>query len=298
MKWKIDHVPVFVAVVEKNGITAAANALGIPKSTVSTALTRLEDALGLKLIERDSRNLRVTSEGETFYRHSLSIVEQVHEADAVMAGHTAVPSGRLTVALPPAFCQEILAPRLNEFSELFPEVELDLHITAHGLEMIRDQVDIALVVGPLEDSELISRTLISGTLAWVTSPAYLPHIPGIRRLQDITEHIQLCEKRYALARLPVHIEGKPGHIDLLNGVSHVNDPLVVRRAVVNGAGVSLLPSHYCREQLNDGSLVKVFEHIEFDISSSKLTMIYPSRRLISPRVRSFMEFISEVCADL
>ena len=106
MRWTIDDVPVFVAVVDQNGVTAAARALGMPKSTVSKALSRLEEALGLRLIERNSRNLRVTGEGETFYRQAVLIMEQVREADAAMAGLNAVPSGRLVAALPPALCQD------------------------------------------------------------------------------------------------------------------------------------------------------------------------------------------------
>lgn len=298
MKWKIDDVPIFVAVVEQNGITAAANVLNIPKSTVSTAISRLEQGLGLRLIERDSRNLRITSEGETFYRRGLMIVEQVRETDAAMAGHTAVPSGRLSVAIPPAFGQEILAPQLTRFRELYPEIDLDLHITTHGIELIRDQVEVAVVVGPLEDSELISKTLVSSRLLWITSPGYAAHLDDTVSGTGITRHVQICEKRYGLARAPVHIDGQSSHIDLLHGVAHVNNPLVVRQAVMNGSGVSLLPAHYCREQLRDGSLIEVFENIEFDLSASKLTAIYPSRRLVSPRVRVFMQFLGEICRDL
>ncbi|GAB4260223.1 MAG: LysR family transcriptional regulator [Pararhodobacter sp.] len=298
MKWKIDDVPIFVAVVEKNGISAAATALGMPKSTVSTAISRLEHGLGLRLIERDSRNIRVTGEGEAFYRRCLRIVEQVREADAAMAGHTAVPAGLLKVALPPAFCQEILAPRLARFRALFPGVDLDLYITTHGIEMIRDQVDVAIVVGPLEDSELIARPLITGPLIWVSSPDYAPRVRDALGARDICQHVQICERRYGVSRLPVHIDGKAAHLDLSRGLTHVNDPLVVRRAVMSGAGISLLPRHYCREQLSDGSLIAVCTHVTFDLSASRLTAIYPSRQFMPPRVRVFLEFLQEICAQV
>ena len=297
MKWKLDDIPKFVAVVENNGITAAATALGLPKSTVSNAISRLEEALRLKLIERDSRNVRVTSEGDAFYRHALSIVEQAQEADAAMAGHTASPTGRLTVAIPPAFCEEILAPNLAAFRTLYPDVELDLIITTHGLEMIRDQADVAIVVGPLEDSELISKTLIAAPLKWVTSPSYARRLTATPGLTDLVRHIHLCEKRYALAQVPVHVDGKAMQLDLSHGVTKVNNPLIVRKAVINGAGLSILPAHYCAQQLADGTLVEVCRHITFDIAASKLTTIYPSRRLLSPRVRVFVEFLSDICRD-
>lgn len=202
------------------------------------------------------------------------------------------------MAIPPAFGQEILAPQLARFSDLYPAVDVDLHITTHGIELIRDQVDVAVVVGPLEDSELISKTLISGRLLWVTSPDYAAGLDGIRHGQDITRHIQICEKRYGLARFPVHVDGQSTHIDLMHGITHVNHPLVVRQAIMAGAGVSLLPAHYCCEQLAAGSLIEVFTNIAFDQTASKLTAIYPSRSLVSPRVRVFVEFISEICRKM
>lgn len=296
MKWRIDDVPVFVAVVEQNGISAAAEALGMAKSTVSTALSRLEQGLGLRLLDRNSRAMRITSEGETFYRHAVRIVDQVREADATAAGLSAEPAGRLTAALPPAFSQEIFAPRFGEFRARHPLVELDLVVTGHGIELLRDQVDAAIVVGPQEDSELISKMLISGSLIWVARPDFVSTLDANASPDDLRAQIQICEKRYAKARMPVHVNGQPTHIDLQRGITHVNDPLVVRRAVLNGAGVSLLPRHYCREQIADGSLVEICRHVTFDIAASTLTLVYPHRRLVSPRLRAFIAFVTEICA--
>jgi len=294
-RWNIDDVPVFVEVVERNGITAAARALGMPKSTVSTAVSRLEQGLGLRLLDRNSRNLRVTNEGETFFRQAQLIMEQVREANAVMAGMNAVPSGQLTVALPPAFCEEIVAPRLASFHAAYPALQLEILITPYGAGLLRQQAEIAVVVGPLEDSELISRTLISGPLTWVASPGYLlSHHIG-EEIEEIRSHIQICETRYGLGRMPVRVDGAATHIDLLRGITHVNDPLVVRRAVLDGAGLSLLPRHYCREQIEDGSLVELCRHVSFDVSASTLTVVYPSRRLLSPRVRAFLTFLTDAC---
>lgn len=296
MKWRIDDVPVFVAVVDQNGITPAARMLGMPKSTVSTAITRLEQGLGLRLIERSSRALRVTPDGEAFYRQAQLIMDQVREADATAAGLSAEPMGRLTAALPPAFTQEIFAPRLGEFRARHPGVELELVVTGHGAEMLRDTVDVAVVVGPQADSELVSRVLIGGPLVWIASPDYLAHHRIGPNLDDLRRHIQLCETRYGLARMPVHIGGQSTHIDLARGIVHVNDPLAVRRAVMHGAGVSLIPHRYSRDQIADGSLVEVAPHITFDAAAAKLSVLYPHRRLVSPRLRVFIDFLSEICA--
>ena len=295
MKWQLNDLPVFIAVLEQGGVSAAARTLGLSKSGVSVVLTRLEQSLALRLLDRSTRSLRVTVEGEAFYRQALLIMEQAREADAMMAGLGAAPSGKLTVALPPAFCHEMVAPRLASFRQRYPEVHLEMVVTSNGAALVRESADLAVVVGALEDSELVSRTLLSSALIWVTSPAWLAtHTLG-ETLPEICAQVQICETRYGLRRFPMHVDGEPGHLDLTRGITHVNNPLVVRSVVLGGGGVSVLPRHYCVQQLADGSLVEVLPHIRFDLAASRLTVVYPGRKLQSPRVRAFLEFLVEIC---
>jgi DNA-binding transcriptional LysR family regulator len=294
MKWNLDDLPVFLAVVEQAGISAAARMLGAPKSTVSAALARLESGLGLRLLNRSSRSLRLTAEGEAFFRQAQRIVEQAREADALMAGLGSVPSGRLTVALPPAFSHDLVAPRLMDFRARYPAVELEIVVTSQGASLVRDEVDLAVVVGPLEDSELVSRTLLEPELIWVASPRWLRDHPLGATLDAIRAQVQICETRYAQRRLALQVNGEDAHIDLSRGVIKVNHPLVVRRVVLDGGGVSLLPRPYCDELLAQGLLVRVLQHIGFAQAGSRLTAVYPSRRLQSPRVRVFLDFLVEL----
>lgn len=297
MKWKIDDVPVFRAVVESAGISAAAEALGMPKSTVSTAISRLEQDLGIRLLDRNTRRMRLTGEGETFYRHCLLIMEQVDEADALMAGLTAMPAGRLTVALPGAFSQEILAPRLHEFRRRYPRVELDLIVTGHPVDVLRDQLDLAIVVGAQTDSELTQKTLLAGRLVWIASPDYLADTELGEGVDDLLAHIAICETRYALPRMPVRVSGEPAALSLASGVMRANDPVTVREAVLRGAGISFLPDRYCTQHLRRGELVEVFPNIQFEMSAATLSAVFPSRRLMSARLRVFLEFLEEVCRE-
>ena len=163
MKWNLDDIPVFLAIIERGGVSAAANTFGMPKSTVSTTLTRLEQDLGLRLIDRSSRSLRITAEGEVFYRQAQQIMEQALATDSLMADLGSVAKGRLKVALPPAFSEEFVASHLLDFRQQHPEIDLEIVITSQGAELIRDQVDIAVVVGDLEDSELV-LTFDSGAI--------------------------------------------------------------------------------------------------------------------------------------
>ena len=298
MQWSIDDVPIYIAVVEHNSLSAAARHLDISKSTVSKSLNRLEQALGIRLLERNSRNIRITSDGEVFYRHALLILEQVSEADAVMSGLTSTPSGKLVVALPMAFARECVAPRLGEFRQAYPRIDLEIIISSLPVDIIRDQIDVAVVVGSLNDSELIVKKLYESRLMWVASPDYAATRPLGASPEELLSHIQLCEKRYGLSQFPIRIKDQHRHLDLSRNITHVNDPIFVREAVMNGAGISPLPNQYCEKHIAKGQLVQVYRHIGFDASASELSAIYPSRRLRSNKTRVFIDFLVDICEQL
>ena len=299
MGWNIDDVPVFVAVVEQKGVSAAAAHLNMPKSTVSKAVTRLEDALGLRLFDRNSRTVTVTRDGEVFYRHAQSILEQVREASAVMAGLTSEPSGRLVAAVPMAFGREIVAPHLVAFRRRYPKVALELVITGQAPDLIRDQIDLAVVVGELSDSELIVKPLYKGDLVWVASADYAAaHALADLLPEAMPSHIHICEKRYAGGRLPMRVAGRKADLILNRDLMLANDPISVREAVAGGCGVSFVPRQYCRKHLESGALVEVFPQARFELSASTLSAVYPSRRLLSNKTRAFLDFLTGICACL
>lgn len=295
MKWALDDVPMFMAIVDQGGISAAAEALGRPKSTLSTALTRLEQAVGIKLIERTSRRMRLTPEGETFHAQCALIMDQVAEADAIMTGLTAQPSGSLSVALPEAFCQEILAPQLPGFHARHPKIELDLTVNNRPVDLLAEGYDLAIVVGEQPDSTLGQRVLMGGRLIWVTTPDYsLRH--GLEDdTEDLPRHIQICEKRYALRQVPVTVNGHHQSLAIPRTAIRLNNPIAVRAAILNGGGVSFLPERYCKSQIATGQLIEIARHIAFDMSAATLSAIFPSRRLMSGRTRVFLDFLTEIC---
>lgn len=295
MAWNLDDVPIYVAVVEQNGVSSAADYLQLSKSAVSKALARLEQDLGVRLLARNTRNLRITSEGEAFYRHCLLIMEQVQEANAVMAGLTHTPSGRLVIALPMAFGREIVAPQLGEFHRRYPLIDLELLISSHPVDIIREQVDLAVVIGSLNDSDLMVKKLYESTLWCVTSPVYAKQNQLGNSPDDLLQHIQMCEKRYVGKSFPIWVDGQKKTLTLNKKMISVNDPIAVRAAVLNGFGLALVPDQYCKQHLATGELVRVFEQIEFEPSVSVISAIYPSRRLISNKTRAFLDFLIELC---
>jgi DNA-binding transcriptional LysR family regulator len=295
MRWRLDDVFVFCAIVDGGGITAAARSLDMPKSTVSKVLSRLEEDLGLRLIERSTRRLLVTPEGQAFHRQAQLILDQAEAADALMAGLKAVPAGQVTVAVPAAFCREILAPSLPDFHRAYPDVHLELFVTAQPVDLLGGQFDMAVVVGAQPDSALTQKVLLSGKLIWVASPAYVDKNridpPGA----DFFRHVQVCESRYANEPLVLDAEGTPTTLELGRDVFQINDPIAVREAARSGLGVTFLPARYCIDQLRSGELVEVWKHISFEGTASRLSIVYPGRSLLSPRCRAVLDYIERLC---
>ncbi len=295
MKLNANDMPVFAAVVEKKGISAAARALDRPKSSVSNSVSRLEAALGLRLLERNSRQIRMTSEGESFYKHCLLLAEQLAAAEATMSGLQVVPSGRLTVSITMAFSRVILGGHLAEFIRRYPEIELDVRISNQQVNVISEAVDVAIKIGPQPDSELITTHLMETPVVWVASPDYLARNEVIETPQGVLEHLKIIDKRYSQVDFTVRKGRQKQALDI-QCTRYSNDPLMVREMVVSGAGISLVPYIFCRQELDAGTLRQLASDWVVE-PASLITAVYPSRRLISAKTRLFIDFLKEIIAE-
>ena len=297
MKWNVDHLPAFVAVADHGGISAAARALSLPKSSVSRTVARLEEDVGLQLFVRASRDLRLTHDGSQFYQHAVQILEQVQMASAELAGLSETPQGRLSVALPMAFGREIVGPHLASFQAEYPDIQLDIRISSGRPDLLRDAIDVAVVVGSMEDSDLIQQRLIETPLIWIASQMVADRLPSIPDAATISEWVQVAETRYSNMRLPLDTDsGEAPSITLDPAkLMQVNDPLVVRDLVAAGNGLSLAPALYCKDALEDGSLVQPYANMRINLESS-LSLLYPGHRLLPKKSRAFIEFLRTLCA--
>jgi len=298
MKWNVDHLPAFVAVADHGGISAAARQLGAAKSTVSRAIARLEEDVGLQLFVRGAKSLRLTHDGSQFYQHAARILEQVEAASAELAGLSESPRGRLTVALPMAFGREIVGPNLSAFRDTYPDVRLDLRIGSGQPDLLRDAIDLAVVVGAVADSDLVIQKLIETPLIWIASPAVAATLPADPAPDHLAALIAVAETRYADTPLAIRDQAKAAsyHLRLDGGrLALVNDPILVRELVRAGSGVSFVPGLYCRAAIADGSLVHIYPDLHIEQESS-LSLLYPGRRLMPKKARAFMDFLQEICA--
>ena len=296
MNWNADHLPALVAVAEAGGISAAARKLGEPKSTISRAISRLEDDIGLQLFVRGPRSLRLTHEGGQFYQHAVRILEQVEAASAELAGLSESPRGTLTVALPMAFGREIVGLHLASFQYEFPEIRLDLRIASGQPDLIRDAIDMAVIVGSAADSDLVQQSLIDTPLIWIAAPEVAATLPETPSMDELASMIRAVEARYGAAPVSV-VDGNGITRDIaLRGerMMQVNDPIMLREFVRAGGGLSFAPDLYCRAAIAEGTLTQVYPEVRIRQESS-LSLLYPRRRLVPKKARAFIDFLKNIC---
>jgi DNA-binding transcriptional LysR family regulator len=299
MNWNVDHLPAFVAVADHGGISAAARHLAAPKSTVSRAVARLEEDVGLQLFVRGSKSLRLTHDGSQFYQHAIRILEQVDAASAELAGLSESPRGRLTVALPMAFGREIVGPHLTSFRAANPEIRLDLRIGSGTPDLLRDAIDLAVVVGAAADSDLVQQKLIETPLIWIASPEVAASLPPDPDPDLLASLFGAVETRYGEAPVTIVDRNGAARDITLQGerIMQVNDPILLREFVRAGGGLSFAPDLYCRAAIREGSLVQLYPHLHLRQESS-LSLLFPGRRLLPKKAQVFMSFLRDICASM
>ena len=257
---------VFVKVAELRSVTATGNALGMPKSSVSRGLARLEDDLGASLIQRAGKHITLTDTGRIFHGHALRILGDVQEAESTVHQLGTTPRGHLRVSAPVASGRFLLAPLLPEFLKRHPEVSLALELTSRQIDPVEEQVDVVIHVGPLPDSRLVARKLGQFPLCLYGSPDYIARCGMPGGIKELANHTLLDIFE---GPLDWTLNGPDGQVSMtVVPKLSVNDPSTVKVAAVAGLGLAWLPSFVCVE-------------------------LFPRPRMLSPRVRAFVDVLVE-----
>jgi len=286
----ISDIAVFVRVVDSGSFTRAADALEISKAAVSKSISRLEQRLGARLLNRTTRKLTLTEAGDTFYRRGAAALAELNEAQQDISRLSQTPRGLLRVTAPTYFGSVTLAPMLREFQTRYPEVRLDLDLSDRQVDLVQERFDVAVRISTLTDSSLVSRRLAPCPIRIVASPAYLkrrgtPKVPA-----DLREHDCL---NYSLARTPNEWRlrtpsGRWTHVEV-NGRIRCNNDFVLKQAAVDGLGVAFFPAFFVDREIADGRLVQVLK--DYDGPSFFIQAVYASRHHLPSKVRVFVDFL-------
>ncbi|AKK00690.1 MULTISPECIES: LysR substrate-binding domain-containing protein [Pseudomonas] len=283
----------FAKVVEAGGFAAAGRTLGIPKSRLSRRIAELEERLDARLLQRTTRQLKLTAVGERYLRHCQAMLLEAEMADEAVASMSSEPRGRLRVSSPVGLAHQILPGVISAFLAKFPQVQLEMILVNRRVDLVSEGIDVALRVRDIgdEDPLLMTRRLRQARLLMVASPALiegrqvntpedLKQLPVLGALEaDRLVHMRLLKADGQSAELT--LEARLG----------IDDFIVRRACTLAGLGFTLLPSMYCEQELLDGRLVELLPG--WSSPDGWLQAVYPHRRGMLPAVRAWIDHLVE-----
>ena len=285
----------FVRSADLGSFVAAGRALGISASAVGKAVTRLEQELGVRLLQRSTRRIALTDEGRQFHERCRRILDDLDDARTMVSQAAGAPRGRLRVSVP-IVTYHLLLPLLPDFLERYPEIELDIDFNDRLVDLIDDSVDIAIRSGDLPDSRLVSLPLWHYRTVLCASPAYLARRGLPSRVSELDRHDGIRFRFPNSGRLldwPLGTDehgSEPPALRLRRSLVF-NNMEAVRGAALGGLGIGCMPDFLVREPLKSGALRLV---LELDPRpSGRFRAVWPSSRHLSPKVRVFVDFLRE-----
>jgi DNA-binding transcriptional LysR family regulator len=282
----------FVRVVEAQGFSAAAPALGLTPSAVSKLVTRLETRLGVRLLQRTTRALHLTAEGEAFYEQARRIVGEIAALEAELTDRRGAAQGLLRVTTSLAFSTHQLAPVIGEFLERYPDVQLELIPTDRVVDLVEEGVDIAIRVGRLADSSFMARKIGEDVRLVCAAPAYLARHGRPQRPEELVQHNCIVSRdRAHLNRWQFRIDGQIREVEVKGRIA-VSDGEAQLRLALQGLGIVRLTRLTVAGAIRSGELVSLLK----DCSAEEpvpIHAVYPHRRHLAPKVTAFADFIRE-----
>lgn len=292
----LTDIAVFVQIVESGSFTAAAERLGLSRSVVSKYLTRLEDRLGARLLNRTTRRLSLTEAGQAFFARSQRGLHEIEAAEAEVSQLQETPRGKLTLNAPMSFGILHIAPALADFSKQYPDLTVDMRLEDKQVDLIEEGFDLAIRIAELPDSSLVARRLGPCRHVVCASPAYLEKHGQPRTPDDLRKHNALTY-RYQDSPSEWQFISPEGRFTTIpvNGSIQMNNSLAIREAVLRGAGITLTPSFVVGENIKSGQLKKVLP--DYRVQEISIYAVYPERRHLLPKVQAFIDFMKARLSD-
>jgi len=291
----LNETGVFVRVVQAGSFSAAARQLGLPTSTVSTRVARLERRLGVTLLQRTTRRLGLTELGELFFSHASTGVGHMLEAEAAVAASLGEPAGRLRVTAPADFGDNFFVGLLERLGKFCPRIDVELLLTDAYVDLIGEGVDVAIRTGALRDSTLIAKRVGDALWAPFASPDYLVAAAPLASPRGLRRHSCLQFTAFGKSQWILSKRNKSVTLPMS---SHrlVNDLGLIRLMVLRGQGIGLLPTYICSGDVAAGRLVRVLPG--WVARADPVHLVYPRQRFVAPKLRAFMDTAAPELGDL
>ena len=290
----LSGMKLFVRVAETGGFSSVARELTSTQPTVSRTVAALEAYLGVRLLNRSSRAVTLTEDGRAFYAKAMRALESITEAEACVGRRHGQPTGSLRLGAPMAFGRLHVAPRMPAFLALYPEVEVDLAMNDAFVDLVGEGLDLVIRVGMLADPSLIARRIGTTRRVTVASAEYLGRRGRPMTPADLRQHDCVVYTRLATGNR-WHFGGPDGPISVdVRGRLRADNSEAVREAVVNGAGIAVIPVWMFTDEISSGRVQIILD--AFEPSALPIHAVYPSRRQVSAKVRAMIDFLAAAFA--
>lgn len=295
---RFDAMQVFARVVEAGSFTKAAQTLHISKTTVTQLVQQLEARLRVKLLNRTTRQVKVTADGAAYYKRVVQLLADLEDADSSVSGASAQPKGRLRVDVPSPLARMLLVPALPAFHAHYPEIQLHMGVSDRNVDVIGDNVDCVVRGGELTDLSLVARRVGELALGVYAAPSYLAHAgrPSHPRELEGTHHRIVGFLRSSRGTVaPVTMRSDRERVEVQGRyVVAVDDGNAYLAAGVAGMGILSLPRYMADPHVRGGELQPLFE--DWQLDPMPLYVAYPPNRHISAKLRAFIDWINELMA--
>ncbi|MBM7356177.1 DNA-binding transcriptional regulator YafC [Lelliottia amnigena] len=291
MKATSEELVIFVAVVESGSFSRAAVQLGQANSAISRSVKKLEMKLGVSLLNRTTRQLSLTEEGERYFRRVQSILQEMAAAETEIIETRSTPRGLLRIDAATPVVLHFLLPLVKPFRERYPEVSLSLVSSETFINLIERKVDVAIRAGTLTDSSLRARPLFTSYRKMIASPSYLARYGNPTNVDDLKQHICLgFTEPVSLNTWP--IAGSDGQLhEIISGLSS-NSGETLKQLCLSGNGIACLSDYMINRELERGDLVEILADKRLPVEMP-FSAVYYSDRAVSTRIRAFIDFLSE-----
>jgi DNA-binding transcriptional LysR family regulator len=287
---KFLEMQTFSAVVDAGSFVKAAEVLGLSKAAMSRYVGELETRLGVRLLQRTTRRLSLTEEGQVFYARCKELLSGVDEAEAEITSRSGTASGLLRINAPVTFGILHLAPLWGQFRSQYPQVSLDVTLADRLVDLVDEGYDVAIRIATLPSSTLISKRLTSTRLILCASPEYLQKSGVPTQPAELATHA-VISYNYLSTRDEWHFEGPQGPVSVkTQPCIHTNSGDTCRAAALAHQGIILQPSFLVGNDLEIGNLVELMS--EFHALELGIYAVYPTRKHVSPKVRALIDFLA------
>jgi len=282
----------FVLINRLGSLSAAARALDITPPAATMRLASMEKRIGARLLNRSTRKISLTPEGEIYLQHATRLIDELRELDEVVSGNRRAPRGRLRVNAPLGFGRTVIAPLVSAFTTMHPDVDIQLEVTDRPIDLIDSGFDIAIRFGELPDTRINARRIMSNRRFICAAPTYLAKHGTPRTLEDLAKHRcsvhRQNDEAYGVWRFL--IDGRTEMVKV-HGVLSSNDGDIVQGWALDGQGVVIRSEWDVTKYLESGRLKRILP--QFALPSADLYAYYPSKHNLPARVRAFIDFLVE-----